>query len=414
MRNWARTAPLVASFLLGVLVLRLVDGPGADEQITQELAARGLEEKRSRVQAEQKLAQCETSLRDARTAGRNRAEQQEADAESRPQTKARKKQGVGRSGGRSTDAGDTHYEQGNDVEASSSRLPFLAVAIPTVPRPDDQRYLESVLASFGKQVHGVWEGNIAVHVMNMRKGYHPVFDEMRLRYKGQLWVTFHEVHPRDSFVNDASATMPPVHPIKLRQERPDEKVSRQSLDVALLLKKVAGTSQHLLLSEDDFDLCPNGLTALQYMITKATLYHSNWAAIRCAFGLAGIVLHNTAPFNDVAAFSSYLQKHYKRRPPDHLVVEWYAGEIQEARAYFGGRPVMAFRYNILHHIGFHSTLRAAKPWSLPGCFEQLVEPQVFAVEAWNPSDCPHDDLWPCTSQHASPALINWTNPHVHG
>ena len=279
------------------------------------------------------------------------------------------------------------------------RLPFLAFAIPTVPRRG-KTYLRSVLRSFEAQVgEGTrWsDGDLRVIVMNMKKGEHALFEELRVRYAAAAWVEFVEVSEEARHPVVEGVGWPKVQPER-RQERPDAKVKRQTLDVAKLLEHAAGRSRYLMLYEDDFELCPNGLLAAEYMVAKAAAYSRDFAAVRCSFGLAGIILHNTGPHRDVAAFAAYLRRHYARRPPDHLVVEWYAGEIAESREYFGGpgdRPIMAFRHNVLNHIGAQSTLRSKKHWSFPGCFEELVEPQVFAVEAWNPKDCPDDDLWPC-------------------
>ena len=32
---------------------------------------------------------------------------------------------------------------------------------------------------------------------------------------------------------------------------------------------------------------------------------------------------------------------------------------------------------------------------MPICFETLTRPIVFEIEAFNPKQCPNDDLWPC-------------------
>jgi hypothetical protein len=205
------------------------------------------------------------------------------------------------------------------------------------------------------------------------------------------------------------------------KERPTPRVRRQTLDVISLLDHVVNQSHYFYFTEDDFEFCPNTLLALSYMVSKANSYQGvgKWAGIRCSFGLNGILMHNggglgtdasgTAKPPDVWRFGQYLLRHFNRRPPDHLVVEFYAKESEEAKEYFGdSRHVMAFRYNVGNHIGGQqSTLREEEAWSFPGCFTELIAPQVFPVEAWNPVDCPEDDLWPCNYPNAAPTYISW-------
>ena len=49
-----------------------------------------------------------------------------------------------------------------------------------------------------------------------------------------------------------------------------------------------------------------------------------------------------------------------RRPPDHLVVEWFAGETPEAAGHKKGRANIGFKFNLFDHIGVVSTLRSQK------------------------------------------------------
>ena len=105
----------------------------------------------------------------------------------------------------------------------------------------------------------------------------------------------------------------------------------------------------------------------------------------------GIFMQN----KDIDAFRSYLLEHQRRRPPDHLVVEWFAGEKPQSALIRGQRRHFAFRYNLFEHLGVSSTLRKSMSPTYPMCYEDLKVPVIFEVEAWKSGECGHDDIWPC-------------------
>ena len=101
------------------------------------------------------------------------------------------------------------------------------------------------------------------------------------------------------------------------------------------------------------------------------------------------------PPQDLEHFANYLNEHQRRRPPDHLVVEWFAGEKPESKKYKQNRAHMAFRYNLFDHLGKRSSLRASISPKYPVCYEPLLEPVLFKVEAFKPRTCGQSDIWPC-------------------
>eukprot|EP00966_Prymnesium_polylepis_P133411 3083741-Prymnesium_polylepis.1 len=128
--------------------------------------------------------------------------------------------------------------------------------------------------------------------------------------------------------------------------------------------------------EDDFLVCANLVPTLHHAIRKAHLYGGDWIALRVSYGLAGIVLRG----RDLDPLASYMVDRQRARcgnsasanrvpptrspradllglsvargrPPDHIAVEWFAGETARSRAYRVDRHNVAFRYNLLEHIG---------------------------------------------------------------
>jgi len=184
---------------------------------------------------------------------------------------------------------------------------------------------------------------------------------------------------------------------------------------------------HVLLMEDDFRLCPHALLALAHLTAKAAgmpgvapmppaqaglqwtpsgvlppkavdmgpgSTATPWLLLRVCYGLNGAVLHT----RDVPALAAYLAARLAARPPDHLLVEWFAGEQPAAAAYVGSRAHFTFRYNLLDHFGRQSSLRAAPQGTFGACYDPLDEGNLFPVEAWNKVECEHDDMQPCRAQ----------------
>lgn len=168
-------------------------------------------------------------------------------------------------------------------------------------------------------------------------------------------------------------------------------VRKQTRNIVSLMRESQGKSDFYFFTEDDMELCPHSLFAIQYMLNKAEQYYPNFMMIRASYGMNGIIIRD----EDVGSFGDYLVEHQARRPPDHLVVEWFAGENPQSAKLKNGRAHLSFRYNILHHLGKISTLRQAASKAFPICYEDLGEPILFEVEAFNFLKCGNDDISPC-------------------
>jgi hypothetical protein len=293
---------------------------------------------------------------------------------------------------------------------------WLVIGIPTVSRTNDEEYLLQSLDTLAEQLPSdpsdLMYDQILVNVVNLQVNAHPEKEHTVYNKAKQKYAAGHPKSRYFSFTEIIKEEiLPDTKPGSNAQNdmgnanRPGFLVRRQTRNIVTVMRRNLHKARHYLFLEDDMQFCPNGLLAMQYMLNKATRYHPDWLAVRASYGMNGIFMHD----KDLAVFADYLLKHQARRPPDHLVVEWYAGETPESAAHKQRRANIGFRYNLFNHIGLVSTLRSQKQTTFPKCYELLAEPTVFKVEAFSPKECPKDDIWPCNVKHPDKHRIDWAH-----
>jgi hypothetical protein len=290
----------------------------------------------------------------------------------------------------------TNNAQTDHGSHSSRRKVWLAIGIPTIGRRNQEDYLLQSLAAIADQLPSdpsdLLYGNVLVIVVNLQAD---PLEHIRYQEAKKLYSN-HQTNPKAIYFEFHDHAPPDHNPHPDRHDHgtpnhPGYLVRKQTRDLVKVIEISKEKSSYYMFLEDDMILCASGYHTLSYLINKASRYHPNWLAIRLSYGMNGIIMNS----KDVVVFGQYLLKHQARRPPDHLVVEWYAGETPESKAYKGSRANIGFRYNLFHHLGTISTLRSSSSPKYLTCYEELLEPTVFAVEAFNVKECPNDDIWPC-------------------
>ena len=279
-------------------------------------------------------------------------------------------------------------------------LPWLIVGIPTVSRssPAAARYLTDTLAAIAVQLpvdaYDPMRNAVRIVVMKQLNADNPTaphasFDAAAALYANNTdfeFLTNNAVaEGADGAAHDAGT--PNV---------PGWKVRKQTRDIIAVGSAALNRSRYYLFMEDDFAWCNGTLNAIRHMIDKAAAYYADWISIKFSYGMNGFIVKNGA---DLAHFLSYLQAHQHRRPPDHLVTEWAAGE-KFAAEYKKSRAHVAFRYNMMRHLGDISSLRAESS-SYAGCYHEMNSEIMFEVDSFKALQCPTDDLWPCPRSRAN-------------
>lgn len=223
--------------------------------------------------------------------------------------------------------------------------------IPTVARDSGKRYLSRTLDALAKEIPlemGTRIQVLVVHNKNQQSKDHVVFEEERTnRYQDQRFL----------FRAELNELPPESGPQNETRDKPGPRVRQQTRDLVHTLR-VAATfhPNYYVILEDDFAICTGGVHTIAYMIDRASKNYGDWLVVRFSYGFNGVLL----PGKELLPLAAYLEEHLARRPPDHLLVEWFAGETEQAASHKAGRVHGAFRYNLLDHLGVVSTLRAPK------------------------------------------------------
>jgi hypothetical protein len=315
----------------------------------------------------------------------------------------------------SLDMNSREYNLPNGISSITNNK-WLVVGIPTMARPNNEDYLLKTLASINMQLpvdsDSLLYHQILIAIVHVQPSpsatsfgigtsHHIRYEEAKKIYKDNPYFIFLELSASEIY-SDPKQGATATNDLG-NANHPGYRVRKQSRNLAAVVKKVASLGRYYLFLEDDMEFCPYVIHAIEYLIDKSSRYHPNWLAVRASYGMNGILMRQS----DVLVFAEYLLKHQERRPPDHLVVEWYAGETDEAKRHRQQRANIGFKYNLFNHIGQVSTLRSAKQTSFPLCYDLLLEPTVFQVEAYSPKDCPKDDIWPCNVPRPEPTFIHW-------
>lgn len=289
---------------------------------------------------------------------------------------------------------------GGAIPATAGK--WLVIGIPTVPRVNHDNLLGQVVESIVSQLptdpHDPFYGQVLLVVVNLHASVaeHRRFHEAKSKY-GRGTPAADHVH----FTDEIEA-LPDSHTKKKKDNgsanKPGHKVRKQTRDIAVVLRAIDVTAKYFMFLEDDMTLCDNGIQSIRHLLERGEAYSSDWIAIRASFGMNGIFMRGY----DLPVFADYLIEHQARRPPDHLVVEWFAGEVPQSAKYKQQRGHFGFRYNLFDHLGKKSTLRSHEAKEMPMCYETLTFPILFLIESFKPNECPMDDLWPCPKTPAKP------------
>ena len=293
----------------------------------------------------------------------------------------------------------------------------LLILVPTVARRGVDyltRTVDSLLAEArNTETRGFNRVTIRV-VSHSTAAEHPAFRAIRDRPAGAedaaKRVSLEAAVDADRRRSDPAARdAPPVDDTDNPRDIPGTRVRQQTLDLVGTLRDVGGVgggggAEYLLLTEDDATMCEGHLGRLSAGIAAASRVDREWSMLRTSIGFIGIAIKRA----DANALADFLERHYRVKPPDILLVEWahgdWEGSVRAAHAAKSGhtlprgkppRTHFVATKNAFEHIGAVSSLRTTGLSHTPECGTSLTS-FLWATERFrDAAACAEVGVVPC-------------------
>ena len=275
---------------------------------------------------------------------------------------------------------------------------WLQIVIGTIPRKNNLAYLARTVRALRDQLphpntrDPFSNGAAHVKVVNFRPKTHLVFNrikkEFQLHEKGKDTFEFIEKDP---------VRCDPKLPRGWRYKpnlSPEIRPRQQTRDViSLLLASSYDECENMLILEDDFELCPQGMHMIKFAILRAD--QRGWSTIRVGVGMSGIVIKCA----EIPPFIHYLMTNQNMMPVDLLFTEYFSAVNRQGRRQFGDprrnvNPFRVLQYNMLEHLGKQSTFSGRGQRHVGNCGSKLKVNSWMKQETFQ-QKCAMAGMSPC-------------------
>ena len=292
----------------------------------------------------------------------------------------------------------------------------LLILVPTVARRGVDyltRTVDSLLAEArNAETRGFHRVTIRV-VSHSTAAEHPAFRAIRDRPAGagcrEASVTRGGGGRGQTPIGPRGERRPPVGDTDNPRDIPG-RVRQQTLDLVGTLRDVGGVgggggAEYLLLTEDDATMCED-ISVGSARASPRVEVDREWSMLRTSIGFIGIAIKRA----DANALADFLERHYRVKPPDILLVEWAHGDWEErASARMANqrqrlprkkppRTHFVATRNAFEHIGAVSSLRTTGLSHTPECGTSLTS-FLWATERFrDAAACAEVGVVPCARE----------------
>ncbi len=313
-----------------------------------------------------------------------------------------------------TDPPTTKKVQVLTPDVSTSDDVELAIGIISAPRKGDADYVYKTVAAIDREMKVAPNAKFflkKVVVFNPREeGQHRAFERAREDFSHNPVFDF----VAKDMLNETYTKMGKSE-VKGKYRNMRGIDLQQNADTAGMMTQVYDSfcvshpKGFMMIMEDDFELCQYALIHLHRAIYAAEhLYHKNFAALRVSYGFNGMILH----CHDLANVRDYLSINRHYGPPDAMLSPYWTKHDPEGAKYFGTRYPIAYRHNIMNHIGFFSSVWNSKTdRTFPLCYDDLYFNGMSHNDWFDFKACKSKEFYPCENPDMGNSILSMFRAH---